>query len=190
MPPLPTAFAQRLDAAIAAEIATNPPGAQHHLAHRRRRHFQLLAAAAAAVVMVGAGATLAKTVLHTSVRPDTLSGKVPDDSPPHSQQDEPSRAVAPRNSVAGEGGTDYRDATLATQIRAALRTVHPAATAGQSSGCVASLAKGATPLLVDVARYDGAPATIVVLKGAGGGYDVWIAGAQCAILKHTAVSAG
>jgi hypothetical protein len=191
MPPLPAELTARLDAAIAAEVAANPPGEHHHgmVPHRRRR-FQLLAAAAAAVVVVGAGATVAKTILQdSSVRPETAAGKVPDDTPPQSRQDEPSRgpsALKRSGGMTANGAerTAYTDATLAAQVRAlvAQNTVYSGV-----GGCVPGIADNASPVAVDPdATYNGSAATVIVLKGTGG-YDVWIVNAQCAVLKHTSV---
>ena len=64
------------------------------------------------------------------------------------------------------------------------------------AGCVKLIAGGAQPRLVDVARYRGQPASIIVLPLAGGMLDqVWVVGAGCSatsrdVVAHTLLAAG
>ena len=63
------------------------------------------------------------------------------------------------------------------------------------AGCVNRIAAGDLVLLVDVARYRGGPATVIVTKGpAGGPEQIWVVGPGCSasrsdVLKHAALSA-
>jgi hypothetical protein len=61
------------------------------------------------------------------------------------------------------------------------------------AGCVNRIAAGDLVLLVDVARYQGAPATVIVTRGAAGGPErIWVVGPGCSasqsdVLEHTAL---
>ena len=86
-------------------------------------------------------------------------------------------AVLPnvRRAAAGppviESGTDYLPGLLPAQVQAVLAR-SPVSPAGQTPaalrGCVNLITGGKRPRLVDVARYQGRPATIVVTEAAGG----------------------
>jgi hypothetical protein len=107
-------------------------------------------------------------------------------------------------------GTDYTPANLGGQVAATLarsgrsaptagpkaagpeRTRSPAtASGGQAdtfggipvpalAGCVSRIAAGGRVLLVDVARYQGEPATIIVTRPAAGGPEqIWVVGPGC-----------
>jgi hypothetical protein len=62
------------------------------------------------------------------------------------------------------------------------------------AGCVNRIAAGDLVLLVDVARYQGAPATVIATRGpAGGPEQIWVVGPGCSasqsdVLGHTALS--
>lgn len=192
MPPISAEFSARLDAAIAAEIAANPPGSHDHPElqrfSRRRRQMQLLSAAAAAVVVVGGAATIARS-MHSSGS-DLAKDHVPADSPPSTGQGKRQKPMAVPAPADPKSGTDYRDSTLAAQIKTVLAAhkLAPQDLTDQTQACVSSVTKGVRPQLVDVARYNGTPATIIVLPGQGSAHDVWITGGNCSILKHTTIS--
>ena len=46
-------------------------------------------------------------------------------------------------------------------------------------GCVTRIAGGSRVLLVDVGRYQGRPATVIVTAAPGGGSRIWVAGPGC-----------
>jgi hypothetical protein len=104
-------------------------------------------------------------------------------------------------------GTDYQPGTLARQAEQAL-TRHSAANSGLAQGaatpagqtattqqraCVMLVTAGGAAQLVDVARYQGRPATIIVqAPSAGKPGQVWVAGPACSaghrdILAHTSL---
>lgn len=104
-------------------------------------------------------------------------------------------------------GTDYAPATLSGQVSRELRrnppesprpaggsALHSSANAqgtgsaqafasmpvGRLQGCVSRLAVGQKVLLVDVARYQGRPATVIVTRASAGGPEqVWVVGTGC-----------
>ena len=48
------------------------------------------------------------------------------------------------------------------------------------AGCLSALgAPDVTPLLVDVATFDGKPAAVLVLPGDGGGREIWVVSTTC-----------
>jgi hypothetical protein len=120
-------------------------------------------------------------------------------------------------------GTDFASATLSGQVAAQLTqhahggavagpnapsaTQGPAAAGGRSAtfghmavtdlaGCVNRVAAGDLVLLVDVARYQGGPATVIVTQpSAGGAEQIWVVGPGCSasrsdVLQHAALSPG
>jgi hypothetical protein len=108
-------------------------------------------------------------------------------------------------------GTDYRPAQLKAQVAAVLARVireeaggfgksasspAPSGARARLSACVQVLARGQTPRLVDVARYDGRPATVIVVPGARGNrLRVLVVGPGCSaaatdLLASTTIPSG
>jgi hypothetical protein len=98
--------------------------------------------------------------------------------------------VAPDTSLrATASGTDYTTDRLAAQVdqvmarRAASSAAAPTGPLASPAGvaaCLAALgAPQSTPLLVDVARYQGSPAAIVVVPASGGGREIWVVSTTC-----------
>jgi anti-sigma factor RsiW len=187
-PPMPADLMERLDAAIAAEAASDVS------AHRPRR-FQLLAAAAAAVVAVGGGAAVARTVLNDGASRSTAISQPPLDEPsrPH-PPDARAQALRPVPYAAVRSGTRYTKANLPAQVTSVLSASPPAgrpmaAATGPLDGCVRRVSAGRVPLLVDSATYDGAPATIIALPGDDAHRaDVWIVGPACSLADPDLIS--
>jgi hypothetical protein len=98
-------------------------------------------------------------------------------------------------------GTDYQPGRLAAQVEqvlsrpaghaATLPSVLGPADRQQLQGCVNLITGGAQPLLVDLARYQGRPATIIVQAAtAGQPATAWVVGTRCSptsrdVIAHT-----
>jgi hypothetical protein len=204
VPPMPEALAARIDAAVAAESMATATVASMR-ARRDRRGLRILSAAAAAIVVVGGGAMVTRAV--------TDSASTSASNPPHGApvpfQDhrktsaDSSRATprmapnsAPQVRAAGypvaATGTDYRESTLGAQITATLgRAGGTTRDAAQPlAGCVDRIAAGRRPLLVDNARFEHTPATVIAFAGADARrLDVSIVGSGCSagdpgLIKH------
>jgi hypothetical protein len=91
------------------------------------------------------------------------------------------------------------NATTPSVTEGPAATGRPAATFGPMTvadlaGCVNRIAAGDLVLLVDVARYQGGPATVIVTEpSAGGPEQIWVVGPGCSasrsdVLKHAALS--
>jgi hypothetical protein len=199
VPALPAELAERIDIAIAAEAA----GAQPH----RRRNLRLLSAAAAAVVAVGGGALVGNELLRSSTSPDYTKSQAAQD-PGVSGRRSPAPASALQRGGSGQrqitasghyrliaSGTDYKSAMLGGQVGTALKSAsgNAVATAGLEA-CVAQITKGEDPVLVDLARYDGGQATLIVLQSSDPHeLAVWVVGPQCSaatpdVIMHTQVA--
>ncbi|HEY2522749.1 MAG TPA: hypothetical protein VGJ19_21740 [Streptosporangiaceae bacterium] len=98
-----------------------------------------------------------------------------------------------------DSGIDYRTASLGTQISTELNKVvalrsalHTPSTKQYS--CVSDVTGGTAPALVDAARFQGRPATIIALGHAGNQVSqAWVVGASCSasdtdILEHVTLS--
>lgn len=211
VPPLPIELAQRIDDAIAAESTAAPAAAG--TPPRRRRNLRLLSAAAAAVVAVGGGALVGNELLHSSTSPDYTKSQAAQD-PDGSSAKSAAGGVVPRapapsisqglkpgaRQVPGPGGyrliasgVDYKGATLGSQVGTALRSKGDGSvtSAVGLEECVAQISKGEDPVLVDIARYNGRQATLIVLRGSDPHeLDVWVVGSKCSatipdVLAHT-----
>jgi len=129
---------------------------------------------------------------------------------PRSSKLGPMRSALPAASLhAIASGTDYRAGTLTSQVRSVLTRqrsansaksppAYPATQAGsaQLRGCVTLITGGKVPNLVDVAHYQGQPATIIVQAAASGQpAQVWVAGPGCSatsrdVIAHTELTGG
>jgi hypothetical protein len=94
-------------------------------------------------------------------------------------------------------GTHYLPGRLAAQAEAVLAQ-HPGGRAPASiagpgvtiAGCVRQVTGGASPALVDEARYNGQQATVIMQAPAGGQPgQVWVAGPGCHLLAHVLLPA-
>jgi hypothetical protein len=103
-------------------------------------------------------------------------------------------------------GTDYQRATLRTQVDQELGQISRIGTntapgeparhqpTAQQEACVENVVPGWSPTLVDAARYQGHPATIIALApGAGQLAQAWVVGPACSadtndILAHVRLS--
>lgn len=198
VPPMPAELASRIDEALAAEAATSGPVVSIE-AHRRRRRMRVLSVAAAAVVVVGGGAVVGRTVLTGSVSSENGSAQ----SPPLQDQTKSGQAKAPRSETLQgargystvESGTNYTASGLGRQVSAQVAPSVAGKRTGLATqavtGCVQGVAKGKRPVLVDIASYEGRPATVIVLPGTdASSLDVWVVGPSCsatnpAVITHT-----
>ncbi|MBC6456477.1 anti-sigma factor family protein [Actinomadura sp. HBU206391] len=195
VPPMPAKLAARIDAAIAAESVSTATVASLQ-ARRGRMHLRMLSAAAAAIVVVGGAVAVGRTAMDSPSTPSDVNARVPvhqertDRSEGTSSPEAPGVAsVAPKTAPLSSAkyrvtrtGTDYRDTTVGSQITDMLRRGDLPVTqpTEQLSACVDRIAGGRQPLLVDVADYDGEPATVIVLPTQNrSDLDVWVVGSKC-----------
>lgn len=189
VPPMPAELASRIDEALAAEVASAGPVMSIE-AKRRHKRLRMLAVAAATAAVLGGGALAGHTLLTGSVSSESQTAQ----SQPVQDRSASTRAKTPRsetlNGAAGssvymtvQSGTNYTVADLGGQVSAQLaqgggKAASPATQ--MVTGCVRRVAQGKTPLLIDIATYEGRPATVIVLPGADTGrLDVWVVGPAC-----------
>lgn len=185
-PSMPAELAERIDTAIAAESMHNATVVSMEQ-RRGRRHWRILSAAAAAVVVVGGGATVGTMALD-GVSGDHGQAVAPaQDNPDRSGSAHgltPNAAPAAAFTVASSG-TDYRPGTLRAQVdrllagdpEAKTASVEPSA---QLKGCVNGVTHGLRPALVDNAKYEGRPATVIAVHDdQSGKWNIWVVGADC-----------
>jgi hypothetical protein len=206
LPPMPAALASRIDEALAAEAAATGHDVVSLDSRRGRRRMRVLSAAAAAVVVVGGGALIGHTLLTGPVSSENgtaqsqpvqdRSGSATARQPgPNTLKESRGGAAAAGGYLTLRSGTDYSAGRLGEQVSAQL-TKGDSRTAGelapaQLTNCVRTVTQGKVPLLVDVARYEGRAATVIVLPGTDATrLDVWIVGPGCsaanpAVVKHT-----
>ncbi|MFF5262532.1 anti-sigma factor family protein [Actinomadura viridis] len=196
VPSMPAELASRIDSAIAAESLDNATVVS--LERRRgRRHWRILSAAAATVIVLGGGAMAATVALDGSDSHENATAPALDRGDRGGGS--PSTLVAP-----GETGsaayqvtrsrTHYRATTLDRQVDDVLNGPGPraagAAPDARLAECVAEVARGRAPALVDSARYEGAPATVIAAPATEeGALDVWVVGPGCSaqdtkVIKH------
>jgi hypothetical protein len=213
VPSMPDELASRIDSAIAAESMHNATVVS--LEQRRgRRHWRILSAAAAAVVVLGGGAMVGNMVLDGSTGADhQTSAGTPVQDPPDQRGSakgapEQSTLRAPQQpQVSGKGsypvlhsGTDYRSGTFEQQVNGLVGGKERQLTLGSQapdrkiSECVDRVTQGRIPSVVDVARYDGSPATVIALPpDASSGRDVWVVDPDCSaqnadVIKHEKIT--
>jgi hypothetical protein len=190
LPPLPAELAARIDAAILAEAASPARSTSS-----RRRPLFMLSAAAAAVVVVGGGALAGNAMLHSHMSAADSKAM----SPPEGA-DNPANAPLARHALGTypsvSSHTDYHAATLGPQLTATLASSYrntlsskqeSRALAGPAplAPCAVVTAGGVQPLLVDQARFEGVPATLVVLPDSRpNGLDVRVLGADCKLITE------
>lgn len=173
------------------------------------------AAAAAACVLAAGGYTVMQLTTHGAAGParPRAGGRaqVPGYGPNHGNgpkggllTPQPTRGTsAPPGTVLPtftvvRSSTDFRSAHLAAQIESALAQTGPGGTEHVSStteeDCVYRVTGGTRPTLVDEARYDGQPATVIALAPSATQLgQAWIVGPRCSAdandtLKHVQLS--
>jgi hypothetical protein len=219
-PAVPDRVAQRLDTALAAEVASRDhaerargDGAGESPAPRRPRGnrgfrplaLRVLAPAAAVVLLAAGGYGLSRAGLGSSSESTASSagGAAKSVSSPTSAV---GRAAAPEagparitpGMVVGTSNTNFSRASLAQQVRAAL-LVSPApgstrAATPQLRGCVLGLIGDHPPQRIERIRFEGRPAILVVAR-TGAGDTAWIAAPDCSgtnrhILASTSLPSG
>lgn len=118
---------------------------------------------------------------HTNYAAATLSGQV-------SQELSRSRATGQGGSIALHSNGSYAPASGSSRTFGDI----PVA---RLQGCVSRLAAGQQVLLVDVARYQGTPATVIVTRASAAGPEqVWVVGTGCSdtgsdVLTHLTLAA-
>jgi hypothetical protein len=188
LPPMPADLASRIDEALATAATTSGPVVNLE-GRRHKRRIRTLSIAAAAAVVVGAGALAGQTLLRDSLPAESGSAQ----SPP--LQDRTSTPRAPGAPGTGtlqdaggyrtvRSGTNYTAAELGEQASAQLGQAESgsrSSTADRSlTGCVRRVTQGKVPLLVDIAMFEGRPATVIVLPAADAArLDVWVVGPEC-----------
>ncbi|GAA2443300.1 hypothetical protein GCM10010191_69670 [Actinomadura vinacea] len=199
VPSMPAELASRIDSAIAAESLNNATVVS--LERRRgRRHWRIMSAAAATVIVLGGGGMIGSLVLGGSnEHQGTAGAPISDNNDRGSGQNEKkptkSTLVAPPDGPASaqtgyqvsRTGTHYRAATLDRQVDGVLKKQHGEQRAktgrppdGALTGCVGKIAPGRSPSLVDAAKYEGAPATVIAAPGSSSNtLDIWVVGPGC-----------
>lgn len=199
VPPMPAELATRIDDAIRAESMSTATVAS--LEERRgRRHLRVFSIAAATVVAIGGAAVVGNSLVNSSSL-HKKDAKASSDNPAGASADASGKEGHPGiRSAPGDAGqsptpgpyemtrsgTSYRGDTLARQVSAFLkppsqRLRHMDTAAKPAiADCVAFVGKGQTPALVDAARFDGRPATVIVLPGGPGSWNVVVVGPKCA----------
>jgi hypothetical protein len=104
-----------------------------------------------------------------------------------------------------DSGTDYQPGTLAGQVESLLNRGYssspghnatPVLASPRLLACVTLVTGGVVPRLVDVARYRGQPATVIVQAAAAGKpAQVWVVGSGCSagqrdVIAHTEITPG
>jgi hypothetical protein len=202
-PTLPADVAKRLDLVLAAEVAERanyperavvPPSPARRTDGRLsgwfagNRRFLRVLAPTAAVVLAGVGYGLSQiggspapvSAASAAPRAFPAAGEGPAQNPHSLRAGTAERA--PFSVVAS--GTNYLPGTFSKQIEAALAAVHEPTPAGvqtvprQLTACVLHVADGAKIALVQSARYQGQPATVIVVSRPSGD-TAWAVGSGC-----------
>lgn len=210
---MPPEVAGRIDAALAEAARTggrgaegdSPPDAVSHARGGFRARRRLLAPLAAAViVLLALGGVFGGKQLFTSHGDGAgRSASAPGRGTPLSTSHAKPRLL--------HSGTDYRPDNLASRVRTLASgstggvqpnmrpeasSTAPTSPSARQAGCIARISRKAghpSPAVVDVARYRGRPATVLVYRNAAHGtLDVWVVSRQCSsatdgVLNHRTV---
>ena len=175
----------------------------------RRLSLRLAAAAAAVVIVAGGGYAIAHVLSAGNTGTSASSSGA---SATHGAASAPSASgrgpEAAPGALAGvlpvvASGTRYRPGHLPGQVGAVLRR-QPAPASSPSrarttpavggarflnlAACVDHVARGAQPLLVDLAYYDSHPAAVIVVPGPGAGrLHVWVVGPGCDVITQVSM---
>lgn len=178
-----------------------------------------LAAAAAVCLLAGGGYLLLRTSTSTPTATSAGASAPRKQPPPAGSALTPRQPQAAREAPGGTGAsgaegpaaavlvvysrTDYQAARLRTQAAAVLRVYQAAIpAAGQAgigtaqpfgspalSACLREVAAGRPRLLVDMATYQGHPATVIIAPGTGGrSGHVWVVSPGCSAPAHHVVA--
>ena len=207
-PVLPERLAERLDTVLAAELARRDEAERagtgqsgHPVKHPRPAGnsrwrlvaLRVLAPAAAVVVLAAGGYGLSRlsssptsSTAASAAEPSASSARARPaagaaGSPVAAPGDQVLACLPPSSSAAP---TTER-ATLSRQLQAELRapaaTQPPQTPSAQLVGCVSRVTRGVRPgkpILVENARFQGQPATVIVASS-GGGYRAWVLAPGC-----------
>jgi hypothetical protein len=210
-PPMPESVALRLDAALESLISersvVTPPRRRRVPTGLRLRwpsgQWRVLAPATAVVAVLAGGGGYLLSQSHSSAGVASASSGVANSaaSAAHAPAFASRKAsiAAPDERTAGipvfvvTSGANYQPATLSTELSAQLKTLQ-AQRAGRASAqvaaCVNRIAAGQSPTLVESARYDGAPATVIVLAGRAVVAGPACSGTDSDILARAVLSSG
>jgi hypothetical protein len=204
-PVMPDSVAQRLDTVLAAEVARRdyperagadrPPDRETHERPAGNRGFRLISlrvlAPVAVVVLaaggyglsqIGSGPAMQAAPSSAGSAAKAASGAHAPVAAPFSEAPPARPARMPANFPVATSHANLSPATLKQQVEAELLV--PAAsrpTQAASSlvrACVHHVAGSAALVLVESARYQGQPATIIVAR-TGRDYTAWVAGPGC-----------
>ncbi len=204
-PAMPESVAQRLDMALATEVANRDHSERAGRGSARKREswprpawtrdlrlvgLRVLAPVAAVVLLAAGGYELSDHGRAPAEQgASSAAGQAPKTAasaaaPVAGPLSSGSGAQAQRMSPAGfplvVSPTVFRAATFKQQVEAALR---PRPTAGTTASaavraCVQAVTHGLRPVLVESARFGTQPATVIVVR-TGQGHTAWAAGSRC-----------
>jgi hypothetical protein len=161
--------------------------------------WRVLTPVTAVAVLAAAGFGLShlgsSTLSSSSASSGTASGPTAGNAPRSMQMNSDHPAIA--GPVAGaaesggrlsvvDSGVDYEPATLARQLSSALALSAPGTSMHKGvpappavAACVSKVSDGQKPVLVQRAKYQGAPVTVVIVRTRTLGYQALLAGSMC-----------
>jgi hypothetical protein len=203
-PTLPADVANRLDMVLAGEVAERadyperavvPPSRARRTDGRfagwfaGNRRFLRVLAPTAAVVLAGAGYGLSQ-IGGSPAAVSAAAPAVPSAFPAAGAQTAPNPHSLRAGTAVGRASfgvvpsdTNYLPGTLSKQVEAALAAAHESTPAAQAppqglTACVLHVTDGARLALVQSARYEGQPATVIVVSRPSGD-TAWVVGSGC-----------
>ena len=206
-PAMPDRVAQRLDAVLAAEAAKkdyserasgNRPGDRKPSRRPAGSHgwrlVSLRVLAPAAVVLLaaggyglsqlagGSGPQASSASAGRAVKP--TRGFAAAAAPASGLPSAKSLQLSPADYPVVTSHTNFLPSTLRQQLETALQAAAESGTTSSASAtvreCVQRVVGGVTPVLVESARFEGQPATIIVVR-TGPSDTAWVAGPDCSL---------